>query len=58
MTGKQWFCTRCKYKFETDRNHPFCPNCDSGYVLLNEPVPAMASTVPPADHAMTKETDQ
>lgn len=38
---KQWFCTKCKAKFESDRDRPHCAACGSGYVLSNDPVPPL-----------------
>ena len=40
---KQWFCTKCKAKFESDRDRPNCADCDSGYVLCNDPIPPLWS---------------
>lgn len=35
----EWFCTTCKFKWPSDEHHPHCPECGSGYVLSNEPLP-------------------
>lgn len=41
MTKNQWFCAKCKLKFESDRDRPYCVSCGSGYVLCNNPVPPL-----------------
>lgn len=37
----EWFCTKCKHKFESDIDHPHCQRCGSGYVLNNRPTPPL-----------------
>jgi hypothetical protein len=51
MSGmrNQWFCTTCKYKFESDRDRPNCIACGSGYVLCNNPVPPLNHAATPTD---------
>lgn len=39
---REWFCTNCKTKFESDHPRPNCQECGSVHVLRNNPTGQVA----------------